>query len=59
MTDQVNGKDSDIVLMELLSVITSDFERGLLEAYMASPSQDTIEKNLDKNRSNIPIKAGD
>lgn len=59
MTDQVNGKDSDIILMELLSVITSDFERGLLEAYVASPSQDTIEKYLEKNRSNIPTKAGD
>ena len=59
MTDQVNGKDSDIVLMEFLSVITSDFERGLLEAYIASPSQETIEKYLDKNRSNIPTEAGD
>ena len=59
MTDQVNGKDSDIGLMELLSVITSDFQRGLLEAYMASPSQDTIETYLDKNRGNIPTKAGD
>jgi len=54
MTDQVSGEDFDIILMELLSSLTSDFERELLAAYMASPSQNTIGKYLDKNRSNMP-----
>lgn len=59
MTDQVSSEDFDIILMELLNSLTSDFERELLVAYVASPSQDTIEKYLDKNRSNMPDTGGE
>ena len=59
MKDQVSGEDFDIILMELLSSLTSDFERELLAAYVASPSQNTIEKYLDKNRSNMPDTGGE
>lgn len=59
MKDQVSGEDFDIILKELLSSLTSDFECELLAAYVASPSQNTIEEYLDKNRSNMPDTGGE
>jgi hypothetical protein len=59
ITEGVGRENSDIVLAELLSALTSDFERGLLEAYMAAPSQSAIEEYLVKYRSNIPEAGGD
>jgi hypothetical protein len=59
ITGEVGRENSDIVLAELLSALTSDFERGLIETYMATPSQDAIEEYLIRYRSDIPEAGGD
>jgi len=59
ITKEVDRENSDIVLAELLSTLTSEFERGLLEAYMTAPSQNAIEEYLVRYRSSIPETGGD
>ena len=59
MEDQVSAEDFDIILKELSTSLTSDFERELLAAYVALPSQNTIEEYLYKNRGNMPDTGGE